>query len=53
MKLIQQLKHQRQHFEPPLKIADKTDTFFAMALFLFLILLCKVSAKSIGADSRK
>jgi hypothetical protein len=32
VKVIQQLNHQRQHFEPPLKIAEKMDTFFTMAL---------------------
>jgi hypothetical protein len=33
VKAIQQLKHQRQHFKPLLKVAEKSDTFFAIALF--------------------
>jgi hypothetical protein len=33
VKVIQQLKHERQHSRPPLKIAEKPDTFSAMALF--------------------
>jgi hypothetical protein len=31
--LIQMLKQQKQHFKPLLKIAEKPDTVFAMALF--------------------
>ncbi len=33
MKVILQLKHQKQHAKPMLKIAEKPNTFFAMALF--------------------
>ncbi len=33
VKVIQQLKNQMQHSKPLLKIAEKPDTFFAMALF--------------------
>jgi hypothetical protein len=36
--LIQLLKQQKQHFKPLLKIAEKPNTFFAMALFLCPIL---------------
>jgi hypothetical protein len=32
--LIQLLKQQKQHFKPLIKIAEKPDTFFSMALFL-------------------
>jgi hypothetical protein len=37
-KVLPQLKNKRQHCKPPLKIAEKPDTFFAMALFLCPIL---------------
>jgi hypothetical protein len=33
VKVIQLLKHQKQHCKPLLKIAEKPDNFFAMALF--------------------
>jgi hypothetical protein len=36
--LIQLLKQQKQHFKPLLKIAEKPDTVFALALFLCPIL---------------
>jgi ethanolamine transporter EutH len=38
VKLIQLLKHQKQHSKPLLKIAEKPDNFFAMALFFGPIL---------------
>jgi hypothetical protein len=33
VKVTQQLRNQRQHCKPPLKIAEKLDDSFAMALF--------------------
>jgi hypothetical protein len=45
---IQLLKQQKQHFKPLLKIVEKLDTVFAMALFYvqYCILLCLHELKS-------
>ncbi len=36
VKVIQQLKHQKQHCKPLLKIAEKPEKIFAMALFFYV-----------------
>jgi hypothetical protein len=52
--VIQLLKHQKQHCKPLLKIAEKTNHFFAMALFYvrYYSLSCSLSWHSLDLTLR-